>query len=127
MTTEREQKLELDIAALRAELAILMDCINELPDEALDTVPTHKIHKAFLAMSEADKHEHTKTQIDKVMAENDRLREIVAKVAKLTAQFAAWEDVELDDVPDQADAITIDHNAMIRRLISIHKITTNTP
>lgn len=82
MTTEREQKLELDIAALRAEASILMDLVNEIPDDVLEKLDSGKMLRAYQAMSEADKHKTTQTRIDRLAEENDRLRDIVTRVRK---------------------------------------------
>lgn len=58
-----------DIQALRGELAILMEVVEALPDELLEKVPEAKLLRAFQAMTEADKHKHMNTVIDRQAAE----------------------------------------------------------
>lgn len=58
-----------DIQALRGELAILMEVVEALPEELLDEVPEAKLLRAYQAMTEADKHKHMDTVIDRQAAE----------------------------------------------------------
>lgn len=58
-----------DIQALRGELAILMEVVESLPEELLDKVPDAKLLRAYQAMTEADKHKHMDTVIDRQAAE----------------------------------------------------------
>jgi len=79
LTKERDEAraavtaMERDVAALRGELSICMDCISELPESALALINEGKLLRAYQAMTEYDKHEHYETTVDRLTKERDSL------------------------------------------------------
>ena len=49
-------EMERDLHVHRAESMILMDVIDEIPKDVLDTIPTAKLLRAHQAMGDAEKH-----------------------------------------------------------------------
>lgn len=95
---ERDRLLAVDAdnAAMRAELGTLMDMISDLPEDALDGIPTAKMLRAVQTMEEADKRKRANSRMDLLQAEIDKLRADLKQAQAAHDQLA--ENLDFSDV-----------------------------
>ncbi|MFQ5922992.1 MAG: hypothetical protein ACE5M4_09120 [Anaerolineales bacterium] len=92
----RCRKAESELMALRGELAIAYDVLDELKTEDLEKIPSHKLMKQMREMDEADKRAVATLKVDMM---GGRIAELEAALREAveafnTVEYPGWKPLE---------------------------------